>query len=382
MSPKRYLTANRFARGCKMSILLSLFYTLCLVAFILFIIIIEKYKRRTDLHIERANHLEDVLSSAPMGFYLQITANKITHTLCSRRLCLMLNLLNTSSDFDTVLGTLSPGSQRDLTEKFDRLKQNGTSFELVVQNSLNLMHLKVSGAVLKTPYPEQQATILWFENISYTTAQFTQSTLKYKQLSDEKEIILGALNQLPFPLMVENDKGDLVFGNKTLSHEPGDNADLHWQDLKFETSLHNVYRLKYGQDKTTEQGLKALLEDARLSHLNALKEVPCPVCLFDANTRLTFANKHFIELWKLDSAWVKREPFYEEFLNKLQEKGYLPQVKDFALYKKEQKDLFSRLTKTHEEFLYLPNGRIVRRQMIPHAQGGILFIDEIKVVEH
>lgn len=365
-----------------MSILLASFYTLCLVAFILFIIIIEKYKRRAALHIERANHLEDVLSGAPMGFYLQIEAPKITRSLCSRRLCLMLNLVDTSSDFEIILNTLSAGSKRDLTEKFTRLKEDGTAFELVVQNLLNLMHLKVSGAPLQTPYPEQKAYILWFENISYTTAQFTQSTLKYKQLSDEKEIISGALNRLPFPLMIENEKGDLIFGNKTLAQEPDAAADLHWQELKFETSLNNFYRLKYGQDKTTEQGLKALLEDARIAHLNALKELPCPVCLFDANTRLVFANKHFIELWKLDTAWVRREPFYEEFLNKLQEKGCLPQVKDFSHYKKEQKDLFSRLTKTHEDFLYLPNGRIVRRQMVPDAQGGILFIDEIKVIEH
>lgn len=365
-----------------MSILLALFYTLCFFAFILFIVIIEKYKRRSELHIERANHLEDVLSCAPMGFYLEIKTSKTSHTLCSRRLCLMLNLVNTSSNFETVLETLSLGSRRDLTEKFTHLQNNDTAFELVVQNLLNLMHLKVSGAPLQTPYPGQKAYILWFENISYTTAQFTQSTLKYKQLSDEKEIILGALNQLPFPLMVENEKGDLIFGNKTLSYEPDAGADLHWQEMKFETALRHVYRLKYGQDKTTEQGLKALLEDARLSHLNALKELPCPVCLFDANTRLVFANKHFIELWKLDSNWVKREPFYEEFLNKLQEKGYLPQVKDFAQYKKVQKDLFSQLTKIHEDFLYLPSGRIVRRMMIPHAQGSILFIDEIKVVEH
>lgn len=365
-----------------MTLLLASFYLLCLTTFILFIIIIEKYKRRAALHIERANHLEDVLSSAPMGFYLQIQAFHKTHTLCSRRLCLMLNLVDTSSSFTTVLNTLSSGSKQDLTEKFNKLQENGTAFEVVVQNSLNLMHLKVTGAVLGNPHPGQTAYILWFENISYTTAQFTHSTLKYKQLSDEKEIILGALNELPFPLMIENEKGDLIFGNMALASDPVDGTDLHWQDIKFETPLNTPYRLKYGQDKTTEQGLKALLEDACLSHLNALKELPCPVCLFDANTRLVFTNKAFAELWKLESSWIKREPFYEEFLNKLQEKGYLPQVKDFAHYKEGQKEIFSKLTKVNEDFLYLPNGRIVRRLMVPHAQGGILFIDEIKVVEH
>ena len=67
-------------------------------------------------------------------------------------------------------------------------------------------------------------------------------------------------------------------------------------------------------------------------------------------------------------------------LNKMQEKGYLPQVKDFAQYKRIQKDSFARLTKPSEDFFYLENGRLVRRLMIPHAKGGILFIDEIKTM--
>ena len=62
----------------------------------------------------------------------------------------------------------------------------------------------------------------------------------------------------------------------------------------------------------------------------------------------------------------------------MQEKGYLPQVKDFSQYKHVQKDLFARLTKTAEDFFYLENGRLVHRLMIPYAKGSILFIDNVK----
>jgi hypothetical protein len=108
--------------------------------------------------------------------------------------------------------------------------------------------------------------------------------------------------------------------------------------------------------------------------------MPCAVCIFDASTKLVFHNRAFTDLWKLDHAWLKKEPLYDDFLNKMQEKGYLPQVKDFAQYKRIQKDLFARLTKPAEDFFYLENGRLVRRLMIPHAKGGILFIDEIKTM--
>lgn len=365
-----------------METILLAFYGLVVIGFILFVLVVEKYKRQAVTEQERANHLDDVLSSSPLGFYCEIISDGKIRPLCSRQLCLMLNLVDPSSDFTSVLGMLSSGSQKDLEQAWKTLHKNGLPFELVVQNTLNLMHFKVHGSLLDTPYSGQSAYILWFENISYTTAQFTENALKYKQLSDEKEILEQALNTLPFPLSVEKDTHQLVFKNTVLENEPDETADLHWQEFHFEAIAGGKYVLRYGQDKTTEEGLNALLADAERAQKMVLKELPCPACLFDANTRLVFYNKAFADLWKLEPGWLKKEPFYEDFLNKLQEKGYLPQVKDFAQYKKVQKDLFSRLTKPFEDFIYLQNAQIIRRLMIPHAQGGILFIDECKTPEN
>lgn len=360
-----------------METILLLFYGLVLVGFVLFLLVIEKYKRKAVAWQERSNHLDDVLSSAPEGFFLEIWAHKKSQSLCSRRLCLMLNIVDSGSDFDRLLIPLSEHSSADLKTAFETLKETGISFELVVQNTLNLMHFKVRGSTLETPYTEQKAFILWFENISYTTAQFTETTLKYQRLIDEKDIFYQATNVLPFPVSVEHPGAEPFFKNAVLTDEAEDLADLHWQEVSYKVAG-DTFLLRYGQDKATEDGLNALLSDAERAHRATLKELPCAVCLFDASTRLVFYNKAFMDLWKLEPAWLKKEPFYEDFLNKLQEKGYLPQVKDFAQYKRVQKDLFSRLTKPFEDFIYLQNARIIRRLMIPHARGGILFIDEPK----
>lgn len=359
-----------------METILAAFYGLVIIGFILFVLVVEKYKRQAVIWQERAHHLDDILASAPEGFYCEILSQTNRHCLTSRRLCLMLNLVETSSDLETVLKMLSDTSRQELNEAWNELKKMGTAFELTVQNTLNLMHFKVRGHALTTPYGEQTAYILWFENISHQTAEYTESALKYAHLNNEKEVLEHALKTLSFPLYIRRADGLQIFTNTAQTQD--ELPDLHWESVSFKTAADETYRLHYGQDKTAEDKLNALLSDAERAQKLTLKEIPVAVCIFDAGTRLVFFNKTFADLWKLDTTWLRKEPLYDDFLNKMQEKGYLPQVKDFAQYKRVQKDLFAKLTKPAEDFIYLERGRLVHRHMIPHAKGGILFIDEDK----
>lgn len=361
-----------------METILAAFYGLVIVGFILFVMVVEKYKRRAVIWQERAHHLDDILASAPEGFYCEIRSKTSQQSFTSRRLCLMLNLVETSSDFNAVLKMLSDSSQKELAEAWDLLKKTGEDFNLTVQNTLNLMHFKVLGHALETPYNDQTAYILWFENISHQTAEYTENALKYSHLTNEKDVLEHALKTLAFPLYIRQADDTEMFSNTSVKED--EQPDLHWETVSFKTDGGETYRLSYGQDKTTEDQLNALLADAERAQKLTLKEMPVAVCIFDAGTRLVFFNKAFADLWKLDAGWLKKEPLYDDFLNKMQEKGYLPQVKDFAQYKRVQKDLFAKLTKPAEDFIYLEQGRLVCRHMIPHAKGGILFIDEDKGV--
>lgn len=84
-------------------------------------------------------------------------------------------------------------------------------------------------------------------------------------------------------------------------------------------------------------------------------------------------------LWQLDKGWLDTHPDYESFWDTLQEKGLLSRVMDFSQYKKQQREQFAELSQTQELFLYLPSGQIIRRLMIPFAQGGVILMDEEKV---
>ena len=57
-----------------METVLVLFYGLVIIGFALFVLVVEEYKRAAVIEQERAHHLDDVLSSAPEGFYYEITS--------------------------------------------------------------------------------------------------------------------------------------------------------------------------------------------------------------------------------------------------------------------------------------------------------------------
>lgn len=354
----------------------GLFYGLAFTGFLLFVLIIEQYKRFASLQRNRAHHLDDILSTAPEGFYYEIQSENKTQTICSRKLCLMLNIIETNSDFNTVSEALSEKSRQELSVAWQQLKKTENSFELAVQNPLNLMHFMVRGHTVQTNNKKFKAYILWFENISQQTAEFTQSALKYNHLHNEKDILTETLNTLPFPVGVFKTDHSEFFTN-TAYQQSEDSGDLHWEHLSFHSKT-DSFKVSFGQDKTAEERLSIGLSEANRIHLSTLKTLPVAVCIFDATTRLSFYNKAFAELWKLESGWLKKQPLYDDFLNKIQEMGYLPQVKDFAQYKTIQKDLFSKLAKPQEDYIYLENGRIVHRTMVPHTTGSILFIDELK----
>ena len=104
------------------------------------------------------------------------------------------------------------------------------------------------------------------------------------------------------------------------------------------------------------------------------------ICLFNANGQMISCSDAFLQLWHLEKTWLENNPSYEDFWDTVQEKGLMNRVMDFAQYKKQQRNQFAQISETQEIFLYLPNGKIIRRLMIPFASGGVVLLDEDKTV--
>lgn len=362
-----------------MTLLLIWFYLTILGGFVLGAFLIGRARMKLHQAEEAADQLEDILDSAPDGYFCETHLKKRIVTQCSRRLCLMLNIVDKKTNFEEITAHFKPEAAIAAANAFEQLKQKGTPFDLTVSDNPGLMHFSLSGRLLYAGDSRYRTYVIWFKDMTQKTALLIEERQAYTRLLQQREILTQTLNTFPFPLYVQDKKGSLCFSNKAYSAEKEEETDMYWVELPL-ALMHqeNTYFLKYGQDKTTEEGLTTLLSDAERAHKMVLKELPFGVVLFNASAHLTFFNTAFCDLWGIDSHWLKKEPLYAELLDKIQERGLLPQVKDFAQYKKVQLNTFAQLTKTVEEFLYLPNGQIVRRLMIPHAKGGILILDEKK----
>lgn len=115
-------------------------------------------------------------------------------------------------------------------------------------------------------------------------------------------------------------------------------------------------------------------------HVSALRDLlessTSAMAIYGRDQRLKFYNFAFVNVWKIDEAWLDTEPTYGEVLEMLREKRKLPEQANFKAFKQAQQKLFTDLIEPSEEFFYLPDGKTLRVIAIPHALGGILFAYE------
>jgi signal transduction histidine kinase len=107
--------------------------------------------------------------------------------------------------------------------------------------------------------------------------------------------------------------------------------------------------------------------------LNRLKTA---VAVFGADQKLSFFNKAYVDLWRLDAAWLAQKPSEGEILERLREGKRVPEERSFALFKKARSDLYSSMTGPQEEIWHLPDGTALRIAGQPHPFGGLLYLYE------
>ena len=107
--------------------------------------------------------------------------------------------------------------------------------------------------------------------------------------------------------------------------------------------------------------------------LNRLKTA---VAVFGPDQKISFYNKAYIDLWRLDPAWLKDKPTEGEILEKLREGRRVPEEKSFAAFKRARAELYASMTAPQEEVWHLPDGTTLRIAGQPHPFGGLLYLYE------
>ena len=333
----------------------------------------QSYQIQNDLTI-----LKDILYTSPNGYYFEYQFQDDIFSYCSDKLCLLLNVKDKKTSFSQLIKSINFNDYQSVLNAFSDLKEYERSFDIEITDDTTHMHFSLNGRVIYSSALNKKLFIVWFNNQSFKHQQLICECNKSLELSDKINIFSSALNLIPFP--IEITKNDLKFTNSFFNQHTEDLSNFYWNEHKTSFDNHSSLLLKYGQDKTTEEGLQVLLNDAESTYKHLLKELPFGVSLFDSAGKLKFFNSKFSNIWSLDISFLKKEPAFADILDKIQEKNLLLHIKDFSKYKKEALETFLNLTNIHEEFLYLDKNQIVKQKMLVAPKGGILILTEEKTI--
>lgn len=104
-----------------------------------------------------------------------------------------------------------------------------------------------------------------------------------------------------------------------------------------------------------------------------LDRVGTAVAIFDRSQRLTFHNKAYGELWRLDADWLGTNPTDGAILDRLRDLGRLPEVVKYREWK--TKVLASYATGSErEDWWHLPDGRIIHVMTVVRPDGGVTYL--------
>jgi PAS domain-containing protein len=87
-------------------------------------------------------------------------------------------------------------------------------------------------------------------------------------------------------------------------------------------------------------------------------------------------NKAFIDFFDLSNDWLSTLPTFSSLLDKMREKGKLPEVKNYKEYKHQQMYYLTKLAQYETFFMHLLDGSTLRVSVIPSQGGDTIFIYE------
>jgi signal transduction histidine kinase len=126
------------------------------------------------------------------------------------------------------------------------------------------------------------------------------------------------------------------------------------------------------------------LEDARLElarYIESQRELAdrmtAGTAQFDAERALSFFNRPFAVMTKLDPEWLAESPEFDRVIERMREEQRLPETRDFPAWREERRGWFTSADEVIEEEWMLPNGDHVRVVAQPLPDGGLrLFLED------
>lgn len=129
-------------------------------------------------------------------------------------------------------------------------------------------------------------------------------------------------------------------------------------------------------DMTALDEAQSQLASHMSAHQEVLEQLRAGIAVFDGERRLRFVNRAYADMWGLDYVWLNHGPTLNQIIERLRETRNLPEVIDFAEYRRQSGQRFSSVIAPQEQLVHLPDTRCFREICAPHPLGGLLFVFE------
>ncbi|MGI9423169.1 MAG: PAS-domain containing protein, partial [Hyphomicrobiaceae bacterium] len=106
-----------------------------------------------------------------------------------------------------------------------------------------------------------------------------------------------------------------------------------------------------------------------------LDRVATPVAIFGRDQTLSFYNRAYHELWKLDPSWLKGCPSDSDILDRLKELSLLPAMVDYRTWKSNLLAVYTSANE-FEDWWQLPDGRMLHVVANQRPDGGVTYVYE------
>ncbi len=299
---------------------------------------------------------------------------------------------------------LEPRSAALLKSSLDSLFQNGKSFNIIVRTKA-ADHIEAEGRATGG------RAILRLSEVAGYKRDLARIIDQHQWLARDIRSMRALLNAMPMPVWLKTRDGKITWVNRAyVQAVESDNEDevlsrqielldsrerqsalksiAKGDDFRqrmpivvgAERKAHDVIMLPLGEtiagaaiDVAAIATAQGELERQITAYDRTLDHVATAVAMFNKEQRLKFFNEAFLKLWPLDVDWLNSNPTASSVLDRLRERGVLPETANYREWKAKTLDCYSTGSE-FEDWWLLPDGRIIHVRAEQQPDNGVTFL--------
>ena len=291
----------------------------------------------------------------------------------------------------------------ELNSKLVSLLSKGHAFSITVRT--------IKGLLIEAEGQTNGEALLVFRDLSGSLRKEVRMLDEQEKLKNRIKIMQTLFDALPMPVWFRDQQKRLTWVNSTYAKAVDANAPaevyekqielLEQRQIKAvnqELSQSNIFRQRMhtiiggerqafetiavpmGEERgsiaidvAAQETAQGTLDRHIAAHIRTLDRVSAAVAFFDADQRLSFFNKAYVDLWELDEHWLNSHPKDGEILDRLRATRLLPEQVDYTHWKNDWLSIY-KSDEMLEDKWFLPDGRAVHVVADQSPDGGVIYM--------